>query len=193
MDTILYQGPGYTIARTDEQSTMTHYPGMTSEEQIETGWMRGPFIDLSESPELIDSIPELAKSPGLRSMISAVAGPTAKLMTIGCDVAEFPGNQEDDSRLHVGSYVNYAFRDIAKASDVQKNVDLACWILNAIGPPPDGIVISYEFIIEPLKSFYGHAGCYAVMAKAIGFGPTLAAAWNSYEWAADQMARSVAR
>lgn len=194
MDQILFQGPGYTIAKTDQAETMTHYLGMSSEEQAETGWMRGPYVDLIANPCAIDSIPELAKSPNLKALIAAAIGPEAQLFTIGCDVGEFPGVGDKGPGAHVGAYVSYAFRDYEKASNLQRNIDLAIWMLSGMkDAPPDGLSVNFEFIIEPLKSFYGKLGAFSVMAKPIGYGDNFEKAWLSFDWAASKLAESVAR
>lgn len=173
---------------------MTHYLGMSPEKQAQTGRMRGPFVDLVADPGAIDSIPELAKSPSLKALIAAAIGPEAQLFTIGCDVAEFPGIGDDGPGPHVGAYVNYAFRDFDKASNVERNVELATWMLAGMkDPPPADLRVKFEFIIEPLKSFYGKPGAFSVMAKPIGYGKTISEAWLSYEWAASQLAASIGR
>lgn len=194
MEEIRFQGPGYTIATTDHAGTMSHYPGMSAEEQAETGWMRGPYVDLIANPDAIDTIPELAKSPSLKALVVAATGETSQLCTIGCDVAEFPGKGDDGPGAHVGADVNYCFRDFNKACDQERNVDLATWMLGGLNDaPPEGMHVNYEFVIEPLKSYYGKRGAFSVMAKPIGYGETFAEAWASYEWAATQLAASVAR
>lgn len=194
MNEVLFEGPGYLVGKTDHAETMTHYHGMSPEEQAQSGRMRGAYIDLVANPDAIDLIPELAKSPSLKALIAATVGPEAQLFTIGCDVGEFPGAGENGRGPHVGAYVNYAFRDFDKASNVQRNIDLATWILSGMrDPAPDGLQVKFEFIIEPLKVFYGRSGAFSVMAKAIGYGENFAEAWLSYEWAASQLAASIAR
>jgi len=196
MEQVASEGPGYCISISDEAITMTHYFGKTPEELAEYGHDRGAFVDLVNAPELIDEIPEIKRSAGLRSMVEAVTGHDSKLCSIGCDVMLFERSLNDDhdsSKPYVGGYVYYVIRNPEKSIHTDAYVDLAGWILGAIPAPPHPLRVSFDFIIEPLKHFYGQQGHHGLMAKAIGYGETAELAWQSFEWASNQIADSIMR
>ncbi|GAB2493110.1 hypothetical protein GCM10027084_02210 [Pseudoxanthomonas sangjuensis] len=196
MEQIAFEGPGYRIATTDKAETMTHYHGMSPEELAAYGHDRGAFVDLISSPELIDTIPELRRSAGLRSMVAAATGHDSKLCSIGCDVAQFERTADDNpiaSKFHVGGYAVYVIRNPEKSTDTSHYVDLAGWILGAIPAPPPPIRIFFDFMVEPLKHFYGEQGHFGLMAKTVGYGDTPELAWRSFEWSSNQIAASIMR
>lgn len=188
---ILSQGPGYVILATDELGTMTHYgPKVRADGTVNHG-----FIDLRDRPDLVDQIPEASKSEGLAEVLRVANAKGSPFLTIGCECHEFALEQPryDGTTIHVGGFVDVTFRDSERASDRAALISLANWTIGGTAGPSNGEAIAFEFVIEPLKSFFGRDDCYGVMMKPHGYGQTSEEAWRSFNVAAMAMAQSLSR
>lgn len=188
---ILHQGPGYTIAETSEAVTIVPYLGSA---QRENGSQNHGFMDLRGRPELVDKIPEAQKSTGLSTFLRTLADPSSKLMSSGCECHAFEKFDNPQSpRWVAGCYINVMFQDAIRNKNKNSMRDIAAYSLNGVGPPPEGIHIGFELLIEPLKGFFGVDGCYCVMIKTLGFGATKDQAWTSMNYALEALAASISR
>jgi hypothetical protein len=187
---VLYQGPGYTIAREHKAATAVPYFNVErADGQINHG-----FFDLRDNPDAVDTIPEAAKVSGLAKFLRAVAAHES-IMTSACEAGVFDRGADHDppeQRFQGGSFVVIEYRDLDKCRDADRYVNLAGYILHGVAPTDDHIV-SYEFVIEPLKHFFGNDGCFALQAKGIGMGATESEAWASLDYAMSAMADSISR
>lgn len=188
-DQILFQGQGYTIARTFNANTLVPYgPAERPNGNMNYGW-----IDLRGHPERVGEIPEATKSAGLAKLLRVIAVPVSKVMSGGCECAAFDrGLDFDGPRWLVGGFVDVMFIDAERNVDPQNHVDLAGYILSGIGAS-DTLIIGYEMIIEPLKTFFGRGDCHALMLKPQGYGPDEATAWAAFDYAAAAAADSLGR
>lgn len=188
--TILYQGPGFTIAETKEASTLVPYGPARRED----GNQNHGFMDLRGRPDLVDNIPEVQKSTGLATLLKTIADPSSKLMSSGCECHAFENTDNPDKpRWTAGCYTNVMFLDADKNKKPSSVFDIAVYSLNGIGPPPDGTHIGFEFLIEPLRTFFGAEGCYSVEMKPLGHGKTKDEAWDAMNYALEALAASIAR
>jgi hypothetical protein len=180
-DRIIEQGPGFTIAVSDELGTMTHYGGI----QREDGNVNFGFVDLRSWPELVDSIPEVRKSNALGRLLRTINAQTSPLMSIGCECAEFQLKEALGSgeSIHVGGYIDITFYDPEKNQTESALIHVARAILGRIAAPPGNTVIQFEMIVEPLKLFFGTTGHYGLMLKPNGYGKTSPEAWRAFEHA----------
>ena len=80
-----------------------------------------------------------------------------------------------------------AYRESALNADPARFVALSQRILSGIGPSAEHH-ISFEMIVEPLRSFFGDGECYALMVKPLGYGNSEAAALTAWEHAAEAVA-----
>lgn len=184
-DEVLHQGPGYTIAKTSQPGTLVPYPRVVRPDGINHGW-----IDTRGRADLVEQIPEAAKSRGLREMLLAVARPDSPVMSSGCECGAFPNESGGYPAWHVGGFVMLMFSDPDRNSDWKELEQLAIAILRGIQGTPNH-VIGYEAIIEPLKVFFGRLDCYALMFKPMGYGDTEAEAWEAFDFAAAAAAKSL--
>jgi hypothetical protein len=188
-DEILFQGPGYAIARTLTPGTLVPYERFVrADGNINHGW-----IDLRGKPERVIEIPEANKSKGLAELLRILANPSSKLMSGVCECAAFDcGPDTGGPRWQVGGFVTVMFRDTEKNVVAQNFVDLAQYILSGI-PAAEDIHIGFEFVIEPLKLFFGRTDCHDLMIKPLGYGPDEQAAWVAFDYAATATATSIGR
>jgi hypothetical protein len=183
---ILDQGPGWTIARKKTPETLVPYgPAQRPSGAVNHGW-----IDLRDHPERVAFVPEAARSEGLSKLLGVIADPVSKVMSIGCECAAFQNPKEDNPRWQVGGYVAVAFKDADLNCDPQKLVNVAHFILSGIGPSSE-YHIGFEFIVEPLKFFFGRTGCHALVIKPLGRGNDEPQAWASFEYAAAAIATAI--
>lgn len=78
-DEIIEQGPGYTIAITDEAGTLTNYSACVRPD----GSINHGFLDLRDQPELVERVPEAAKSEGLAEILRVANSKGSPFFTIG--------------------------------------------------------------------------------------------------------------
>lgn len=188
-DEILYQGPGYTIARVHKASTLVPY----HDQPRPDGNVNHGFFDLRNKPHLVDTIPEASKSKGLREILLVVAKEGSALMTIGCECGLFDeGDSPERPRYQVGGFVDIAFKDPAKNAEEEELINLAGYILNGI-PASDEHLIGFEMLITPLKTLFGQDGCFELMCKPLGRGDTEVEAWAAFDHAAFAIANSLCR
>lgn len=95
--------------------------------------------------------------------------------------------------MYVGGFVSVSLRNQDKASKESTMIDFARWVLGGLGLPPDGTVVSFELIVEPMKWHFGRLDCYSVMLKPFGYGRTSEEAWACFGAAANMVAQSLAR
>ena len=173
-DYILYQGSGITIAQTDEALTAVPYGPQTHDDGDQNhGW-----VDLRDNPERVTNIPEAQKSAGLAALLKTLAEPGA-LMTSGCECGLFAGNAEMAHAYYVGGYIDVMFREGALNSPEKLYAALEQW-LPGVPPPPIGVHYDFEFILQPLRHFFGQRDRFSVMVKPIGRGNTAEEAWAAF-------------
>lgn len=186
-DEILFQGPGYTVARTHCAETLVPY-GRT--EQADGGVNHG-WIDLRDQPGLVAHVPEARRSEGLAALLRAIATPASPLMSSACECGAFhQAELTEHARWQVGGFVTVMFRDAGMNADPQNLVDLAMDVLSGVAGS-SAHHFGYEMIVEPLKSFFGREDCYALMLKPLGYGEDEAEAWAAFDFAASAAARSI--
>jgi hypothetical protein len=190
VDTILVEGPGFTIAQSDLAETLVPYgPADREDGNRNYGW-----IDLRDRPNLVSSIPEAQKSAGLSALLSAIADPSSAVMSGACDCHAFDHTRDTagEPGWLVGGYVEIMFKDSDRNRKPVEFDELARFLLSGISGS-DQHHVAYEFIIEPLKSFFGAAGCYGLMAKALGVGIDEDASWAAFDHGMRAMATSLVR
>jgi hypothetical protein len=95
---ILYQGPGYTIARTDTPETLVPYePARRRNGDMNYGW-----IDLRDRPERVQDVPEAARSEGLSKVLRMIADPVSQIMSIGCECQAFERSTPEGAMVRDG-------------------------------------------------------------------------------------------
>ncbi|WP_143742951.1 hypothetical protein [Maricaulis sp. W15] len=186
-DRIIAQGLGWTIARTDVADTLVPYGQSPVRDD---GTQNYGWIDLRNRPDLVSEIPELRKSQGLGELVRAMAAPASQVMSGGCECSEFA--RDIDPPISVGGFVTVMFRDVERNRSPDTFVTLAEYLLAGI-EPTDQHNIGFEFIVEPLKSFFGHEGCFGLMVKPFGSGANSNQAWAAFDYAASALARSLTR
>lgn len=188
-DEIIYQGPGYTIARTYKAETLVPYGRAERPEgAINHGW-----IDLCDHPERVAEIPEAKRSVGLSKLLRVIADPASEIMSSACECCAFElGAEVDGPRWHVGGFVMVMFRDADRNVDAQNLVDMARYILSGISASSKHHV-GFEMIVEPLKFFFGRTDCHALMLKTLGYGADEAEAWAAFDYAAGAAADTFRR
>jgi len=185
---ILLQGPGYTIAQTSCAGTLVPYgPAVREDGNINHGWR-----DLRASPELVDNIPELSKSSGLKALVKAIAAPDSRIMSIGCECGIFklPADTIDGYVWQAGGFVDVCFIDLESNKNPENFIAMSKEILSGI-PANSEHSFSFEMMIEPLKSFFGHSGCHGLNIKPMGHAVTEDAAWVAFNYAANEVARVI--
>lgn len=186
VDTIVHQGPGFTIAISDEPMTLVPYGPAPRLDNYNHGW-----TDIRDQPELVSTIPEASKSEGLAAILRAFNSIGSQMMTIGCECGLFVKETTDSAepRYFAGGYIDVAFRD-AEKNGQQILLDFAGTLLRGISAPPSGTHISYEMIVQPLKHFFGTTGLWCLQIKPAGHGDTDEQAWHSFNYAANAIADS---
>jgi len=185
-DEILFQGAGYTIARTARAETSVPYGAAARHDGNRNyGW-----IDVRGRPELVDSIPEVQRSTGLAHLLRAIAAPQSPIMSSACECAAFERVGESNRRWQVGGFVVVMFQDADLNADSQNLVNLATQILRGIAPTQEH-QIGFELTIEPLRTFFGRGDCFALMLKALGYGREEADAWSAFGYAASAAGDSI--
>lgn len=188
-DTIIDQGPGYTIALSDVAATLVPYEGC----ERPTGDVNHGWIDLKDRPDLVDSIPEARKSEGLAEILRVMAAPSSRVLSTACECAAFDDSDRESAvRWQAGGFVIAVFRDDEQNTAPQNFIDLARYILQGI-QPSDRHVFGFELIVEPLKAYFGRTDCFDLMIKPLGYGASEAAAWAAFDHAAHAVAAAIKR
>jgi hypothetical protein len=188
-DTIIMQGPGYTIAQTDHVGTAIPYGDIDRHD----GQRNHGFFDLRDRPELAVAIPEAQDSLGMQAILRALNAPGSHLMSLGCERGIFPRDDATpgEPAYLCGSYIQVAYRDSALNTDPARFVALSKELLSRIKRSADHHV-GFEMIVEPLRFFFGVHHCFVLVVKPMGFGNSEAAALAAWEYAAEEIARAVA-
>lgn len=185
-DTILEQGPGYTIAIVEEAHGTVPYGPVVRDDGTNHGW-----VDLRDQPNLVDTIPEVRDLPGMQAILRAANAPQSPFMTVGCEKGPFPiGGQHPITHM-VGGYIDLVFRT-GDYNDPDQLVEVARQVLSRV-EPSSNVVIGYEFLVQPLKNFFGQGGRYALMLKPQGHGENETAAWQAFEVACMHLANALRR
>lgn len=179
-------GAGWTIARTDHANTAIPYGGVDRPD----GQRNHGFIELNDRPELATAIPEAQDSIGMLAILQALAAPGFRFMSLGCARGLFPRHdaKPGEPTYLYGGYVQVAYRDSALNTNPDRFVALSQRILRGIGPSVEHHTIGFEMIVEPLRSFFGAADCYALIVKPLGYGNSEGAALAAWEHAATAVA-----
>jgi len=188
-ETIILQGDGYTIARTDDAGTAIPYGPADRED----GARNHGFLDLRDRPELVRRIPEAQGSAGMQALLREVNAPGFRFMSLGCERAIFPrqsGRREDPNYL-CGGYIQVAYRDSVLNAAPDRLIALAQRLLSGIGASSEHH-IGFTMIVEPLRSFFGDANRYALMIKPLGYGNSRVVARSAWEHAARSIASGFA-
>jgi hypothetical protein len=184
------EGPGYSITQTDEAEVSIPYvPQDRSDGNRNYG-----FRDLRDHPELVSEIPEARNSPGMQAILRALNSSDSSLMSLGCErtVHRLPEATGDDPSFVVVSYIGVAYRNLAQSAEPDNLIEVAKELLPGI-LGAGGHLLRFNFTVEPLRSFFGDDGRFALMIKPFGYGdsPDVAeAAWN---YAAQKLADALAR
>jgi hypothetical protein len=184
-DVIVMEGPGYVIGRTNSPGTAVPYgPAERPDSQRNYG-----FLDLRDHPEWAAAIPEARDSIGMQAILQAVNARGFRFMSLGCARGLFPRLEAKpgEPAFFCGSYIQVAYRESSLNTDPKRFVALAQRILHEITPTAEHD-ISFEMIVEPLRSFFDEEGCYALMMKPGGRGVSEAAAIAAWEYAAAAIA-----
>src|SRR6267143_1753663 len=108
-ETILLQGPGWTIVQSDTHGPAVPYPAAVHDNGANHG-----FIDLRDRPELVALIPEVQRANGLAELLREINAPGSALMSMGCECSLFETTPEGEPACYVGGYVDVTFRDPAR-------------------------------------------------------------------------------
>jgi hypothetical protein len=184
-DTIIMQGPGFTIAQTDEAGTAVPY-GVVDRPSGDRNY---GFFDLRDCPELAPTIPEAQDSIGMQEILRALNARDFRFMSLGCARGLFPRQdaKEGEPTYLCGGYIQVAYRDSALNTDPARFVALSQAILRGIDLSAEHH-FSFKMIVEPLRGFFGDGECYALMVKPHGYGNSEASAVAAWEHAAKAVA-----
>ena len=182
-DSILYQTPGLTIAFDPEAATLVPYgPAERADGNRNYGW-----TDLRGRPDLADTIVEGAKSEGLKRMLRATADAGSDVFSIACECALFPGPGPEWPAWQVGGFFDISFGDADRASNRDELVALAHDVAGRL-QFESGHFCTFEFIVRPLKSWFGQQDCFELELKPFGWGAEQATAWRAFDAAAGAVA-----
>lgn len=187
-DSIIMQGPGYTIARISETETGVPY----GEAIRPDGQRNHGFFDLRNRPELVAQIPEAQNSAGMQAVLQALNSIDSRFMSLGCARGVFPQQeaQPGEPTYLCGSYIQMAYRESTLNSDPDRFINLSKKILSAVVASPE-YHFGFEMIVEPLRSFFGASGCFALMVKPLGYGTSEITAIAAWEYAAAAVAEAI--
>lgn len=187
--TIIAQGPGYTIARDDEAHSGVPYGPADRDD----GRRNHGFVDLVNRPDLARTIPEAQRSTGLVRLLQAVNKPGSALLTVGCECGLFPREAAADGEpdRYVGSYIAIAFR-VPEFNTAERICELARYVLGRITGDPTHH-IGFEITITPLRTFFGHEGCFEMHTNALGYGRTDEQAWEAFGFACCALTAAIDR
>jgi hypothetical protein len=94
------------------------------ERSLEDGRTNHGFRDLRGRPELAREIAEAVASPALQALLVALALPSSRCFSIGCDVRPWPP-AEPDGLHQVAGYVQLIFSDLdGEATDHRRHLRL---------------------------------------------------------------------
>src|SRR6185312_10314309 len=107
------------------------------EQNFENGRTNHGFRDIRGRPELAQEIQEAAQSPALRQLLAALAQPTSRYFSIGCDLSPWPPAQPGDPYQAAG-YIQLVFSDLhGEAADHRRHLlfgrDLQAHLRRVVG------------------------------------------------------------
>ncbi|NHN84975.1 hypothetical protein GOB93_10015 [Acetobacter musti] len=182
--TIVTQGQGYTIARSDEAHSAVPY----RPSGFGGGNKNHGYFDLVDRPELAAFIPEAQRSAGLLRLLQTVNKRGSAFLTCGCECGlvarETVASDEPDR--YVGSYIAIAFRQ-PERNTPDRICDLARSLLSRVTGSAEHH-ISFELTLVPLLDFFGHGRCCILHVNASGFGHTDQQAWGAFDFACAALA-----
>jgi hypothetical protein len=184
-DTIVMEGPGYTIIRTHDPHTAIPYGGADRPD----GQRNHGFIDLRDHPELVTLIPEAQDSVGMQAILRALNAPGFRFMSLGCARRAFPcldAKPGEPTHLCDG-YIQVAYRDRVLNTDPARFITLAQVILTRISPSAEHH-IQFAMTVEPLRSFFDDEGHYALIVQPRGYGDSEATALAAWDHATKSVA-----
>ncbi|GBR01804.1 hypothetical protein [Acetobacter oeni] len=182
--TIITQGQGYTIARSDEaHSTVPYKPSGYGGRSRNHG-----YVDLVDQPELATFIPEAQRSAGLLRLLQTVNKRGSSFLTCGCEcgLVRRKTPAPDGSDRYIGSYIAIAFRQPDRNTP-DRIYKLAQALLGHINGSQKHH-ISFEITLVPLLDFFGHGRCCILHINASGAGHTDQQAWSAFDFACNSLA-----
>lgn len=180
---VVMQGPGYTIARTETAETAIPYGAVDRPD----GRRNHGFIDLRNHPERVAAISEARDSAGMRAILEASSAPGFRFMSLGCERGLFQNHTPGGPQYYCGSYIQVSYRESTLNTNPERFIVLAQRVLHGITSATEHL-ISFEMIVEPLRSFFGTEGCYTLVMKPSGHGTTENVALAAWEYAAAAIA-----
>ena len=105
------------------------------------------FVNLKEHPERIDSIPELAADPALRSLVTTLARPETSLFAIACDSRTI----SDERGCRHQGYVELAFNDRERVTDAAQVFRLFLEFDRMLRAQGFGEAVSFQWEICPTR------------------------------------------
>ena len=100
----------FDIERPSEDETVLVLPYV---QNFEEGRTNHGFRDTRGRPELIDEIAEAGISPALKELLRALAQPTCKYFSIGCDLRTWPPSEQSDL-FQAAGYIQLLSADLAR-------------------------------------------------------------------------------
>src|SRR6185295_3717734 len=100
----------FEIERPSEDETVLVLPYVRN---FEEGRTNHGFQDSRGRPELIDEIAEAGTSPALKALLRALAQPTCKYFSIGCDLRIWPPSEQSDL-FQAAGYIQLLSADLAR-------------------------------------------------------------------------------
>lgn len=100
----------FDIERPSEDETVLVLPYVRN---FEDGRTNHGFRDTRGRPELVDDIAEAGVSPALKALLRALAQPTCKYFSIGCDLRTWPPVEEGDLYQAAG-YIQLLSADLKR-------------------------------------------------------------------------------
>ena len=188
-DTILLERPGLVLSRTATWGPSVPYgPAWHADGERNHG-----FIDLRDRPELVEGLPEAARSGGLAALLRAANAPGSGLMSFGCECAPLGavGGPEEEPLQRAWIYAGITFGDPGRCGDPEALVRLARALAAALPAVPAPHVACLALVVEPLRAFLGQAGCHGLSLEAWGFGEDAPAAWAAADAGAVALAAAV--
>ena len=185
-DQILKRGDWWVIGQSDLCSTTIPYRF----EERQDGNINHGFIDLRESPELAETIPEAKKSDGLLKLIKTVAQTNSPLMTSACECTIFDTGRKDYP-YSANGFVFVCFKSEIENANKQNLLNLAGNIIEHL-EFTEVIEVNYEFTVEPLLNFFGFKNCFVLELKTIGYGLHAQYAWDNFAKGKMMLAKSIA-
>jgi hypothetical protein len=179
---------GLCIVFSPQAQTLVPYgPADRPDGNRNHGW-----TDLRGRPDLVETVPEISKSAGLRRVLTALAQPGSDLFSFGCECAAFHQPGQLDPPWHVGGFIDVTFSDPVRASDRAQLLLAAEEIADGLRIKADHIC-TFELIVEPLRTYFGRSDCFQLELKPHGHADNEKSAWEAFEVAATAIADAIVR